>query len=63
MFTLALLDSIVEQSNLYPKEVLGENKYSSWEKITSEEMKAYLRVLHLDVSLDDYWSTDLALHY
>ena len=29
MFTPALLDSIVEQSNLYAKEVMGEDKYSS----------------------------------
>ena len=70
MFTPALLDSIVEQSNMYAKEVMGEEKFSSWEKITSEEMKAYLRFfilmginhLHLP-ALDDYWSTDPTLHY
>ena len=67
MFTPALLDSIVEQSNLYTKEVMGE-KYSSWVKITSEELKAYLGfcilmgINHLP-ALDDYWSTDPALHY
>ena len=42
MFTPALLDSMVEQNNMYAKEVMGEEKFSSWEKITSEEMKAYL---------------------
>ena len=67
MFTPALLDSIVEQSNLYAKEVMGE-KYSSWVKITSEELKAYLGfcilmgINHLP-ALDDYWSTDPELHY
>ena len=68
MFTPALLDSIVEQSNVYAKEVMGEEKFSSWEKITSEEMKGYLRfcilmgINHLP-ALDDYWSTDPTLHY
>ncbi len=67
MFTPALLDSIVEQSNLYAKEVMGEEKYSSWVKITSEELKAYLGfcilmgINHLPAL--DYWSTDPALHY
>ena len=31
MFTPALLDSMVEQSNMYAKEVMGEEKFSSWE--------------------------------
>ena len=59
---------MVEQSNMYAKEVMGEEKFSSWEKITNEEMKAYLGfcilmgINHLP-ALDDYWSTDPTLHY
>jgi hypothetical protein len=67
MFTPALLDSIVEESNMYAKEVMGEEKFRSWVKITSEEFKAYLGfcilmgINHLPAL--DYWSTDPTLHY
>ena len=63
MFTPDLLDDMVEQTNLYAKEVMGEEKYSAWSKITREELRAYLRfsilmsINHLP-ALDDYWSTD-----
>ena len=68
MFTPDLVDDMVVQSNLYAKEVMGEEKYSSWSKITREELRAYLGfcilmgINHLP-ALDDYWSTDPALHY
>ena len=68
MFTPALLDSIIEQSNVYAKEVMGEEKFGSWVKITSEKLKAYLGfcilmgINHLP-ALDDYLSTDPTLHY
>ena len=68
MFTPDLLDDMVEQTNLYAKEVMGEEKYSAWSKITREELRAYLGfsilmgINHLP-ALDDYWSTDPALHY
>ena len=42
MFTPSLMDKIVEQSNLYAKQVMGEEKYATWEKISQEELKAYL---------------------
>ena len=40
LFTPALMDTIVEQSNLCAKEVMGDDKYSSWVKITREELIA-----------------------
>ena len=42
MFTPDLVDDMVVQSNLYAKEVMEEEKYSSWSKITGEELRAYL---------------------
>ena len=68
IFTPAFLDTIVEQSNLYAKEVMGEDKYTSWVKITREELKAYLGFCVLMginslPAIDDYWSTDPTLHY
>lgn len=68
MFTPSFLDTIVEQSNLYAEQVMGQEKYASWEKITTDELRAYLGfcilmgVTHLP-ALDDYWSTDPTLHY
>ena len=53
----------MEQSNLYARQVMGEEKYDSWEKLTREELRAYLGfsslmgVAHLP-ALDDYWSSD-----
>ena len=40
MFTTDLQDEIVKQSNLYAKEVMGEEKYSRWTQITREELQA-----------------------
>ena len=68
MFTPAFLDTMVQQSNLYAKEVMGDEKYTTWEKITTDELKAYLGfcilmgINHLP-ALDDYWSKDPTLHY
>ena len=42
MFTPSLLDTIVEQSNVYAQEVMGEERYQLWIKITMEEIKAHL---------------------
>ena len=50
------------------QQVMGDEKYASWEKITREELRAYLGfcilmgIAHLP-ALDDYWSTDPTLHY
>ena len=68
MFTPSFMDMIVEQSNLYARQVMGEEKYAAWKKITREELRAYLGfcilmgIAHLP-ALDDYWSTDPTLHY
>ena len=68
LFTPAFLGDIVEQSNLYAKEVMGEEWYSSWDKITTEELKAYLGFYILMginrlPALEDYWSKDPMYHY
>ena len=68
MFTPDLVDNMVEQSNLYAKEVMGEERYECWSKITREELRAYLGfcilmgINHLP-ALDDYWSKDPSLRY
>ena len=44
MFTPSFMDAVVKQSNLYAKQVMGEEKYmyAAWEKITREEFRAYI---------------------
>ena len=68
MFTPSLMDAIVEQTNLYAKEVMGGEKYDAWDKVTTDELKAYLGFCILMginrlPALDDYWSSDPTLRY
>ena len=66
-FTEEICAYIVEQTNMYAQEVLGE-KYNEWEKVNIQELKAYFGFMILMglVSLpamDDYWRRDPLLHY
>ena len=68
MFTPSLMDAIVEQTNLYAKEVIRGEKYDAWYKVTTEKLKAYfgfciLMGINRLPALDDYWSSDLTLRY
>jgi hypothetical protein len=63
-----ILSLIVEQSNLYAEQVLGEEKYSKWERITTEELRAYfgfkiLMGLYPKPALRDYWKRDPFVGY
>ena len=61
------MDIIVEESNKYAGQVMGEERYREWKKITKEDVKAFLGfsilmgIDHLP-SVDDYWSKDPLLH-
>ena len=67
-FTPMLLELIVEQSNKYAAECMGEEKYAKWNEITVEELCAYMGfmllmgVVHLP-SLYDYWKKDEVYNY
>ena len=68
MFTAPFLDKIVAQTNLYAKQIMEEEKYNKWEKITRDELRAYIGFCILMgianlPALDDYWSTDPVLRY
>ena len=63
-----ILEYIVEQSNLYAQQTMGAAKYNTWQRITLEELKAYLRfnVLMGLVRLpeiEDYWKQDPFFHH
>ena len=67
-FSDDLLDIIVEESNRYVAQVMGDEHNREWNKITHEEVKAFfgfsilMGIDHLP-SVDDYWSKDPLLHY
>ena len=67
-FTPTLLELIVEQTNKYAAECMGQEKYEKWDKVTVEELCAYMGfmlligIVHLP-SLYDYWRNDEVYHY
>ena len=67
-FTTTLMESIVNQTNLYARQTMNEQEFRSWTQVTTEELWAYLRfsilmaINHLP-SLKDYWRTDQVFHY
>ena len=68
MFTPSLTDTIVEQTNLYAKQVMGDEKYADWDEVSVDELKAYLGFCILMginwlPALDDCWSSDRTLRY
>ena len=66
--TDAFLDDVVRQSNLYAEQVMGPDRYNEWQKITVEELRAFLGfailmgMVHLP-AVEDYWKLDPFLHY
>ena len=67
-FTSTLLNYIVEQSNKFALECMGEEKFASWTKITVEELQAYMGFMILMgliklPSIFDYWKKDETYHY
>ena len=67
-FTPTLLGLIIEQTNKYAAECMGLEKFEKWNKVTVEELCAYLGftllmgIVHLP-SLYDYWKNDEVYHY
>ena len=67
-FTPTLLELIVEQTNKYAAECMGLEKYGKWNKVTVDELCAYMGfmllmgIVHLP-SLYDYWKNDEVYHY
>ena len=62
------MEMIVEQTNLYAREVMGDEKFMKWNQVTEEELWAYLGFSILMVinhlpSLTDYWKTDEIYHF
>ncbi len=59
---------IVEQTNLYATQVMGEERYATWEAVHTEEIWAYFGFMILMginwlPALSDYWRKDSTYHY
>ena len=66
-FTSALLQLVVDETNRYAAQCLGE-KFQYWEELSVQELKEYLGFMILMgvvrlPSIADYWRTDEAFHY
>lgn len=67
-FTTSLLQYIVLQTNQYALECMGGEKFHKWDKLTVNELQAYMGfmilmgICHLP-SVCDYWKTDEFFHY
>ena len=67
-FTTDLLQRIVEESSRCASQVMDDEKYARWEKMTLDDLKAYMVVFtvmainHLP-GLEDYWKRDPFLQY
>ena len=67
-FTTTLLEYIVEQTNLYALQCMGDELFAVWTKVTIEELKAFVGFMILMgmvnlPSLADYWSKDSTFRY
>ena len=58
-----LLDSIVEESNRYAAQVMGDERYREWTKVKAFFGFSILMGIEKLPSVDDYWSKDPLLHY
>ena len=66
-FTSSVLEHIVEQSNKYAAECMGE-QFQTWQPITVDELCAYFGFMILMgivrlPGLGDYWKKDMIYHY
>ena len=62
------MTTLVEETNRYALQVMGDERYREWKKIDREELAAFLGFSILMginglPSVDDYWSRDPILHY
>ena len=67
-FSDDLMKLMVTESNRYAEEVMGNEKFATWTKITVDEMKAFLGFsilmgINQLPAVKDYWKKSEYLHY
>ena len=67
-FTAAVIEYIVNETNRYARECMGDDTFAKWVPVTAAEIEAYLGFMILMginrlPPLRDYWRCDPAYHY
>ena len=67
-FTVEILQYIVEQTNKYALECMGQPSFDSWQPLTVAELEAFMGFMLLMgivnlPALFDYWKSDPVYHY
>ena len=67
-FTVEILQYIVEQTNKYALECMGQPSFDSWQPLTVAELEAFMGFMLLMgivnlPALIDYWKSDPVYHY
>ena len=58
------MQDIVNESNRYAKQMMGDDKYQEWTPMTVPELKACILMGITKLpAIDDYWKKDPLLHY
>ena len=68
LFTSAIVATIVQETNAYARQILGDVAVEKWTDVTAEEVWAFLGFCILMginrlPQLHLYWNTDPAFHY
>ena len=67
-FTVEILQYIVEQTNKYALECMGQPSFDSWQPLTVADLEAFMGFMLLMgivnlPALFDYWKSDPVYHY
>ena len=68
IFTTTILQWIVDQTNLFALQCMGEEKFDTWQQVSVEEIMAYMGFMILMgivklPSISDYWKRNEIFHY
>ena len=68
IFTTTILQWIVDQTNLFALQCMGEEKFEVWQQVSVEEIMAYMGFMILMgivklPSISDYWKRNEIFHY
>lgn len=60
---MAIMQLIVDQTNLYASQVMGTDRFATWAQVTVEELKAYFGFINKLPKIFDYWRLDPLYHF
>ena len=68
LLTSTIMETIVQQTNLYARQQMGDDLFATWTAVTVEELSAFfgfsiLMSINYEPSIADYWRTDEVFYY